>query len=103
MDAEIKQKMQEHLILAGERLEVLEYLNRYAPSFPDWQKTVSEALLSAIDQKRVLNLPCEPEREILVNLAAFLTKIAGCSALIAAWHSEMANGMKVTGEFMENH
>jgi len=100
MNKEEKQRMQAFLEIVGDRIEVLEYLVTYSYFFPDWQKTINEALLESIDKKQALNVSCDEEKEMLTNINFFFTKMAYHSGLISEWHKEIANGKSQTEELL---
>ena len=100
MDEEEKQRMQAFLEIVGDRIEVLEYLDNYAYFFPDWQKTINEALLEFIDKKQALNISCNKEKEMLTDMNFFFTKMAYHSGLISEWQKELANGKETTEELL---
>jgi hypothetical protein len=95
-----KERMKAYLEVVSNRVEVLECLDNYACSFPNWQKTVSEALIAFIDKKQALNLSCKEEKEMLANLNFFFSKMAYFNELIYTWHKEMSGGKKLTEEMI---
>jgi hypothetical protein len=71
-----KERMKAYLAVLSNRVEVLEWLDNYAYSFPDWQKTVNEALLAQMDKKQTLNVSCDKEKEMLTGMNFFFSKMA---------------------------
>jgi hypothetical protein len=100
LNEEETKRMKAYLDVMSDRIEVLEWLDNYAYFFPDWQKTVSEALLALMDKKQALNVSCEKEKEMLTNLNFFFSKMAYFNELISTWHMEMAGGKELTEQMI---
>jgi hypothetical protein len=94
------ERMKAYLAVLSDRVEVLEWLDNYACFFPDWQKTVNEALLVQMDKKRALNVSCDKEKEMLTGMNFFFSKMAFFSELISTWHKEMAGGKELTEQMI---
>jgi hypothetical protein len=94
------ERMKAYLAVLSDRVEVLGWLDNYAHFFPDWQKTVNEALLAFIDRKQALNVSCDGEKEMLANINFFFSKMAYFNELISTWHKEMARGKELTEEMI---
>jgi hypothetical protein len=94
------ERMKAYLAVLSDRVEVLEWLDKYAYFFPGWQKTVNEALLAFINRKQALNVSCDEEKEMLANINFFFSKMAYFSELISTWHQEMARGKELTEEMV---
>jgi hypothetical protein len=100
LDEAETERMKAFLAVLSDRVEVLEWLDNYAYFFPEWQKTVSEALLAFIDKKQALNVSCDEEKEMLANINFFFSKMAFFSELISTWHKEMARGKELTEQMI---
>jgi hypothetical protein len=94
--------MKAFLELQGDRIKLLECLDTYACSLPDWLLKITEGLQSIIDYKQSENLPCEEEKEILSNVGYFFTKIAYSSNLISDWHRDIAFGKEETEKLLNS-
>jgi hypothetical protein len=100
LDEAETERMKAYLAILSDRVEVLEWLDKYAYSFPDWQKTVNEALLAFIDRKQALNVSCDKEKEMLTGINFFFSKMAYFNELISTWHQEMAKGKELTEDMI---
>ena len=100
MNEDEKQRMLAFLELVGDRIEVLKILDTYAYFFPDWQKTVSEALILLIDKQQELKITCDNEKEVLTNINFFFSKMAYYHSLISDWQNEMAIGKEVNEDML---
>jgi hypothetical protein len=101
MDEERKQEMRAFLKVVSDRIEVLECLDIYAHSFPDWLVKITEGIQSVIDRKQGMQIPCDDEKEILSNMGYFFTKMAYFNGLISQWRKEMAGGKEATEEMLD--
>jgi hypothetical protein len=90
------ERMKAWLEVVGDRVEVLEWLDNHVYFFPDWQKTVNEALLLQMDKKQALNIACDEEKEILIDMNFFFSKMAYFNELISTWHKELSGEKELT-------
>jgi hypothetical protein len=100
LSEEAAEQMQVYLELLGDRIEVLEWLDNYVYFFPEWQKTLNEALLDFMDKKQSLGLSGEDEKEMLTGMNFFLSKMAFFRELISTWHKELTGGKEETERVM---
>jgi hypothetical protein len=92
------ERMKTWLEVLSNRVEVLGWIDNYVHFFPDWQKTVNEALLAQMEKKQALNIFCDEEKEILTDMNFFFSKMAFFSELISTWHRELSGEKELTEE-----
>jgi hypothetical protein len=101
MGEEQKQQLRAFLDLMSDQIAVLECLETNVCFFPDWSVKISEGIQSVIDYKQGKNIPCNGEKEALVNIGYFFTKMAYFSGVISNWRGEMTLGKKMTEEALD--
>jgi hypothetical protein len=100
MDEAKIQEMRAYLELKGNRVEILEYLDKYAQAFPEWLVKINESMQHLIRDKEGKNISCDKEREILGHVGLFLIKMASSGGLISDWYREKALGKELTEQML---